>query len=57
MRRILTVSALSLGLALSFAPSASAAPCTPEELVQNCACLTVDGVLYTVTGYNWLACA
>jgi hypothetical protein len=55
MRRILAVSALSLGLAVSFVPSASAAP--DCDIAQNCVCTTVNGVTTKVTGYSYLHCA
>ena len=55
MRRTLALAALSLGLATTFAPAASAAP--DCDIAQNCVCTTADGALYKVTGYHWLDCA
>lgn len=54
MRRILAVSALSLGLAMPFAPAASAAP--DCDIAQNCPCLIVSAVVYKATGHQ-LSCA
>lgn len=59
MRRTLALAALALGTAMTFSPvsAASAAPAPDCDIVQNCPCLIVDGVLYRATGYHWLACA
>lgn len=55
MRRILAVSALSAGLALSYVPTASAAP--DCDIAQNCACTTANTVTTKVLGYSVLHCA
>lgn len=55
MRRILAVSALSAGLALSYVPTASAAP--DCDLAQNCVCTTVNAVTTKAIGYSVLHCA
>lgn len=54
MRRILAVSALSFGLAMPWAPAASAAP--DCDIAQNCPCLVVASVVYKATGHQ-LYCA
>jgi hypothetical protein len=56
MRRTLAVAALTAGLAATFVPAGPAAAAPDCDVVQNCVCLTVDGVLYDVTGYNWFHC-
>jgi hypothetical protein len=55
MRRILAVSALAAGLALSYVPAASAAP--DCDLAQNCACTTANAVTTRVIGYSVFHCA
>lgn len=55
MRRILAASALSAGLALSFVPTASAAP--DCDIAQNCACTTANAATTKVLGYSLLHCA
>lgn len=55
MRRILAVTALSAGLALSYVPTASAAP--DCDVTQNCVCVLVNGVTTKAIGHSVLHCA
>lgn len=57
MRRTLALAAIAVTAAASFSSIGTASAAPDCDVAQNCVCLTVDGVLYKVTGYNWLACA